>query len=44
MKSSISIESVAREHPTPFYLIDLESARESFLRIRKTKSTGSLIV
>lgn len=43
MESSISIESVAREHPTPFYLIDLESPRESFLRIRKSFPENTII-
>ena len=43
MKSSVSIESVAKEHPTPFYLIDLESARESFLRIRKSFPENTII-
>ena len=40
---SLDIESVAKEYPTPFYLIDLEYARESFLRIRKSFPENAII-
>ncbi|RLE62369.1 MAG: hypothetical protein DRJ38_09765, partial [Thermoprotei archaeon] len=40
---SLSIESIAKEHSTPFYLIDPESARESFFRIRKLFPENTII-
>ncbi|MHC1587204.1 MAG: diaminopimelate decarboxylase family protein [Candidatus Syntropharchaeia archaeon] len=40
---SLDIENVAKEHSTPFYLIDPESARESFFRIRKLFPGNTII-
>ena len=40
---SLDIESIAKEHSTPFYLIDPESARESFFRIRKLFPENTII-
>ena len=40
---SLDIESIAKEHSTPFYLIDPDSARESFFRIRKLFPENTII-